>query len=330
MSIVLLIDDIDDISPVLQGALEGCDLSVKAVQSSQDAKMTLLEFTPQLIFTRMSLAGENRAGLKFCQELRDHHSFSEIPVVLFVDDVTDEVKEASKHFGAKGVFPFPVEKKELRKLLSPMVPQLASEQSETDEKKLVQSKVSGASSDKPVKLEKSETKAGGDKKKIESKTKRSKTTSIVKESKSSEKTSVSAHSEKSKKDQAAKNLSGEAKRDKSKSKTSKEVKKTDSRKKDLDSVAKKDLASKEKKSGEAHENLLFAQRILATILHNLKTSDLLQVVEKEDVSRIVYEMTKSVCGIRDEIPAESDEPDEELSNMSSDLDRAFGLSSGES
>ena len=45
--------------------------------------------------------------------------------------------------------------------------------------------------------------------------------------------------------------------------------------------------------------LEIAKELLAKVLHNLKTSHLLQVVEKEDVPRIVLEITRSVCTVED-------------------------------
>jgi hypothetical protein len=84
------------------------------------------------------------------------------------------------------------------------------------------------------------------------------------------------------------------------------------------------------------DNLTYSQRILATVLHNLKTSDLLQVVEPEDVPRIVFEMTRTVCEIREEFhrkenglaeeEAASKEDEQDQKELSSDLDRAFGFS----
>ena len=48
---------------------------------------------------------------------------------------------------------------------------------------------------------------------------------------------------------------------------------------------------------ETQEKIEIAQRLMAKVLHNLKTSDLLQVVDKDEVAQVVYEMTRSVCGI---------------------------------
>jgi response regulator RpfG family c-di-GMP phosphodiesterase len=45
---------------------------------------------------------------------------------------------------------------------------------------------------------------------------------------------------------------------------------------------------------------LQAQKLLATVLNNLKTSDVLRVSETEDVPAIVLKMTQKICGIYDE------------------------------
>jgi CheY-like chemotaxis protein len=42
-----------------------------------------------------------------------------------------------------------------------------------------------------------------------------------------------------------------------------------------------------------------AQQLLALVLHNLKTSDLLRLSDIEDVPQVVFEITRSVCGIRE-------------------------------
>jgi response regulator RpfG family c-di-GMP phosphodiesterase len=45
------------------------------------------------------------------------------------------------------------------------------------------------------------------------------------------------------------------------------------------------------------DKLNYVQQLLAKVLHNLKTSDLMTIAEYEDVPRIVLEMTRSVCDI---------------------------------
>jgi len=87
------------------------------------------------------------------------------------------------------------------------------------------------------------------------------------------------------------------------------------------------------------EKIQLAQQLLAKVLHNLKTSALLEVVDAEDVPRVVFEITRAVCGA----PEQKTEPlavqkrTEPVSDMakpaqsssvkseiSLDLDAAFG------
>ncbi len=48
------------------------------------------------------------------------------------------------------------------------------------------------------------------------------------------------------------------------------------------------------------EKLQLAQQLLARVLHSLRTSDLLEVADLEDVPAIVFQMTRTVCGMKDE------------------------------
>jgi len=245
----MLIDDQGDIAPVLTEATAGCGVELKVVSDAQAAKMSLLECSPELVLSRMELGEDDRAGLKFCQELRDHHTFAEIPVVLFVDKVDESVGQAAQHFGAKAVFPFPVLEMELRRLLSQMMPGV-----------VVPPETMGI---------------------------REETVKAVEES---EKPSAQK--------------------------------------------AAAPVPEQEVEEEPEEDNLTYSQRILATVLHNLKTSDLLQVVEAEDVPRIVFEMTRTVCEIREEFHRRENglaepEEEEEVDELSGDLDKAFGFSSKE-
>ena len=62
----------------------------------------------------------------------------------------------------------------------------------------------------------------------------------------------------------------------------------------------KDTSVQVSVSPEMESKLKIAQGLLAKVLHALKTSDLLQVVEAEDVPSVVYEMTRKVCGMESE------------------------------
>lgn len=65
------------------------------------------------------------------------------------------------------------------------------------------------------------------------------------------------------------------------------------------------LAGKAKESSTVFDEdflkkINLAQRILAKVFVNLKSSSLLQIVELEDVPRVVFEITRTVCGVPSE------------------------------
>ena len=88
---------------------------------------------------------------------------------------------------------------------------------------------------------------------------------------------------------------------------------------------------------EETQKLKFAQRLLAQVLHNLKSSNLLGVAELEDVPRILCGITRTVCGVSEEemerdLIAEAQaraqaraKAKEEPAESSLDLDSVFGL-----
>lgn len=75
------------------------------------------------------------------------------------------------------------------------------------------------------------------------------------------------------------------------------------------------------------DKLKKAQHLLALVLHNLKTSNLLEVVEIEDVPGIVLQMARNVCGDSSSTPAKSAPAPTNDSNadLSLNLDSAFGF-----
>ena len=71
-----------------------------------------------------------------------------------------------------------------------------------------------------------------------------------------------------------------------------------------------------------------AQHLLAMVLHNLKTSNLLDVVDLEDVPGIVLQMARNVCGEAKEEPQPEVSPgtsESKGADVSLDLDSVFGL-----
>ena len=53
-------------------------------------------------------------------------------------------------------------------------------------------------------------------------------------------------------------------------------------------------------SPEAEEKFMIAQKLLAKVLHRLKTSNLLETTEKENIPRIILEITNSICSLESE------------------------------
>ncbi len=98
------------------------------------------------------------------------------------------------------------------------------------------------------------------------------------------------------------------------------------------------------KSGAVQtDKIQLAQHLLAKALHNLKTSDLLEVIDLEDVPRVVSEITRAVCGVSapsaaarppaapqktesaKSVPAKSVVLEQSELKTEVDLDAAFGL-----
>lgn len=73
------------------------------------------------------------------------------------------------------------------------------------------------------------------------------------------------------------------------------------------------------------EKLLYAQQLLAKVLHNLRTSALLDVADMEDVPRIVLQMTRTVCGIREESKIEPGRSKEEQARAEIKSDAAISI-----
>jgi PleD family two-component response regulator len=94
--------------------------------------------------------------------------------------------------------------------------------------------------------------------------------------------------------------------------------------------AKSQAAQSESSDVETAEKLKLAQHLLAKVLHNFKTSDLLQVIEKEDIPQVIFGITRTVCGISSEEPPKPESSQGVASSSDDDyveidLDAAFGI-----
>ncbi len=220
---------------------ESLPLRHAVVDGIAAAKRKLMQDLPLLIVSMVSFIGDDSAGFTFCDEIRQHSSFSDIPVILVADSLTDELIRRGTECGAKGVVTWPVSAEALRRRIRSLLPEALQHQSAV----LPQTARPGA------------PRCAG--------------------------------------------------------------------------VGSAGAASKapafQAPPSEMDEKLKSAQMLLARVLHNLKTSDLLQVVELEDVPRVVYEMCRSVCGFKDTEPSPARTSTTKGSDVEMDLDRAFGKAS---
>ena len=233
MSFIIVIDDSDNLSDPVQECVDSSGLEVVLFEDVGEAKKSLMEDIPRLILCKSQIADDERAGLKLCSDLRDHDNFASIPVLLFVEEVKEDIIKGAQHFGARGVFSIPVIVAELSSVLAQLLPGVV----------------------KPLDGE---------------------ATSPVEEEEEDEEEWDDEEEE--------------------------------------DGLEFGD-------SEDMSDNLTYAQHILSTVLNNLKTSDLIHIVEPEDVPRIVFEMARTVCDIKEEKPDSLDEEDD----IDMDLDAAFGF-----
>ena len=228
---VLLIDDQLHSIVAVEEAVQDTGMTVLRVEDLPGAKRKLITFPPKLILLSLSGAVSSDAAFKFCEELRAHAQFSSIPILLFVEKVTDDSVRRATETGTNGLMPMPIRAEMLQRRIQSIFPEL----------------VSSISEDSAPDDEEEETE---------------------------------------------------------------EFEPTPARTAPSDS------------SGE--EKLKAAQQLLAKVLHNLKTSALLDVTELEDIPQIVLEMTRSVCdaGGKSRAARPPDASKEEAAGV--DLAKVFG------
>lgn len=238
---ILIIDDQAELEALLRLALFDSKFKILAVADIALAKRKLVQAIPGLILVRNNLGETKNAGLQFCEELRNHASFSGIPVLLLFDG-----NETSEDFSradnlSQAVIRKPVSEEGLRDAICKVAPSVLP--------------------------------------------------------KGSPQVAV----------QAPENV----------------VENTA----DIGAPTKVANPAKQKTATSLQDShFKLAQRILAQVLHNLKTSDLLGVATEEDVPRIVFEMARKVCGIKEEVrPVKASKVEEDFDEgVELDLDKVFG------
>jgi DNA-binding response OmpR family regulator len=199
---LLLVDDQGRIEPVLERALKGSDVSVRAFLDIATAKRSLIEATPMLIVTSSSFQTDPDGGFRFAKEVSAHSELSKIPLLLLSEDLSEDVIRRASESGAKALVPWPVSVESLKKRIAAFFPQEQPLSLPADSAASPQQQQEQTPSEKAAPLQAS-----------------------------------------------------------------------------------------------SEEKVRRAQHLLAQVLHNLKTSALLEVIDIEDVPRVVSEITRAVCGV---------------------------------
>lgn len=213
---ILVVDGDRETARIVEEATSGSSVKVVPMADAALTKRRLLQERPLLVFCAVKLANDHEAGFRFCEELRAHDAYRDIPVFLFSEELSDEAIRRASTCGARGLMPKPLQASTLRVRLQPYLPKNPS---------------TPAMQQKPERPESPPVLFVDD---------------------------------------------------------------------------------------ELSKKFHLAQTLLAKVLHNLKTSDLLKVAEEEDVPRVVFEITRSVCGIRGGTTSGTE------AETTIDLDKVFG------
>ena len=218
--IVLVIDDKDRLSEVVQEALDGLDAKLELVTAIPAAKRFVVSKQPGVVISNVLLGENEVAGFDFCREMRDHTLFADLPVILVGESLTEEVIRDATESGAPGLVGWPVAASTLRKRLVHF-------------------------------LEEQQTSSGSFEVEVE----------------------VSLPTQTAKPAAAPPKPAAPA----------------------MPAAPVAEAGSDVGQETTIDDKIKEAQRLLAMVLHNLKTSNLLEVIELEDVAGIVLQMTRSIC-----------------------------------
>jgi response regulator RpfG family c-di-GMP phosphodiesterase len=216
---ILIIEGEEGLAAAIDGALSGLEYNAVEVDSIDGARRSLIQQLPDLVCSRVSIAGDESAGFGFCSDLQNHPELSQVPVVLIGDELNEEQISKASESGAIGFLSWPVSEVILRNRVRAIIPDL--------------------------------------------------------------------------KEASAKKSA----------------------------VVEKPKAAPTVANTEVDEKFQLVQDLLAQLLHNLKTSALLDVVETEDVPQVVYEMCRKVCGISESAA----KPVKKEPDVTMDLENAFGM-----
>ncbi len=270
---ILLIDESGFLFELLEETIGGMGVPLFRAKDIPSAKRKLLEASPKLVLSFTQIGNDDEAGYKFCKELQSHPSLSQVPVLLFSDELSDTALRRATDSGAKGIAPWPVSGESLKRRLGMLLPELAAVGPPIPAAAPAAAPVSAAPAPKPAPaaVPPAPLQPAAAPKPPNSLTPTAPSASAVAQSAATH--SVTPPPPKpSPAPQPAKPAAPPA----------------------PGQHAVTPHAAAQPPT-EFEKKLQIAQQILAKVLYDLKTSHLLQVVDFEDVPRVVSEVTRSVC-----------------------------------
>lgn len=128
---ILVLEEEDQVSSVLELAVEDLALRVVTEKNVQKAKRNLLQDLPVAIICRVAIGDDSEAGFRFANDLQEHPILKNIPILLVTDSVQDNILRRAGESGARGLIPWPLKvdlfRQRVLALVAPSLPQSAPE-----------------------------------------------------------------------------------------------------------------------------------------------------------------------------------------------------------
>lgn len=253
------------------------------VSSAMDARRALIKKLPLILVAANDLDQEENAGLKLCQSLNEHPTFKDLPVILFMDEVRADVEEKAKRLQF-GFFTYKAESKLLKHSLYRLIDSDMPNSYAIIEAVKLEAKTTG--------LEEIVDEIKDEAKDLDLRggvgTLSQTAIAIADKLGDSSNTKITIYEEGHREKRPTLfglNIFG-----------GKDKSSTESISNQVDKAH--ELAKEKYGSGsddEWKDKLEQSKVILAKIFYNLKTSDLLRVVDKQEVPSIVLQMARAVC-----------------------------------
>lgn len=142
---ILVIDEFELLFGTLEPMISGSSVKMVRAKDVPSAKRKLIEAEPKVILIFTKIGTDEEAGYKFCKELQSHPTLSQVPVLLFSEELTDTVLRMGSESGAKGIAPWPLSAESLMRRLTTLLPELAEVSEASKEKPAAKPSTSGSS-----------------------------------------------------------------------------------------------------------------------------------------------------------------------------------------